>query len=98
MYEKVVGSRTGTCREHPLCDLAEVMKPGARERPLTAVDVTLSGHMSLGYDSELVDLIAKLRNLLLLYKGDFSLLWRNSELWSDDQRRVFEREIRFSVP
>ncbi len=47
-FAELVGFRAGTCREYPVFDLVEDRPLALRERPLTAMDVTMYEYMGLG--------------------------------------------------
>jgi hypothetical protein len=78
-YADAVGFRSGICHEHPLFDLRARRTLRLRERPLIAMDVTLSGYLGLSPDAArtaVLDVAAACRR----HGGQLVLLWHNNEV------------------
>lgn len=85
------GFRCGTCREHPAFDLRGRRPLAVRERPLVAMDVSVTHpvYMGLGHGDAAFAIFAGLKQTCRRYDGDFTLLWHNSRLMTEEQRRFY---------
>jgi hypothetical protein len=87
------GFRCGVCREYPAYDLLERKQLRLRLRPLIMMDSILATHMALGWGDKAREHIASLKKSCLRVRGDFVLLWHNSNLISEDQRETLRCAI-----
>lgn len=85
------GFRCGTCHEHPAFDLHARRPLAVRERPLVAMDVSVTDplYMGLGYTVAARDVFVDIKHTCRRYGGDFTFLWHNSRLSADAQRRLY---------
>lgn len=85
------GFRCGTCHEHPAFDLRARRPLAVRERPLVAMDVSVTDplYSGLGYTDAAREVFVRLKQTCRHYGGDFTLLWHNSRLATDAQRRLY---------
>jgi hypothetical protein len=87
------GFRSGTCREHPVFDVARRERLPLRERPLTLMDSTVLDRQYLDLDTdEAARLAEQLKRCCRRVGGTFRLLWHNTMLVTPAQRRLY-REI-----
>jgi hypothetical protein len=87
-YHDAVGFRTGTCHPYRVFDLLERRPLELEERPFQVMDGTLFSYMSLEPDAAhaaVLDLALECRR----FGGSLGLLWHNSELPTDRQRRWY---------
>ncbi|MFN3428665.1 MAG: polysaccharide deacetylase family protein [Candidatus Sericytochromatia bacterium] len=87
-YADRVGFRCGTCDEFPAYDLVERRQLALIERPLTVMDITLTVYMGLPLPLAVEKLLAVGR-LCRMFRGTFALLWHNSSLMFDEQKRWY---------
>jgi hypothetical protein len=88
-YHDAVGFRTGTSHAYRVFDLSERRPLELRERPFQVMDGTLFSYMSLSPDAAhaaVIELAAQCRR----FGGSLGLLWHNSELPTDRQKRWYE--------
>lgn len=80
-YADHAGFRCGTCFEYPGFDPIEAEKVSVRVRPLIAMEgsVLNSRYMGLAHDEALA-LFRDLKEKCRKVKGQFTLLWHNSEM------------------
>jgi hypothetical protein len=90
-YADGVGFRCGTCYEYPVYDLLARRALALRERPLIVMEVALFDAMGLS-DERALERIATLAQACRKYQGDFVLLWHNSQLGSQREKRLY-REV-----
>lgn len=90
-FAERAGFRCGTCREYPVFDLGSRRELPLVERPLIAMDVTLlsSEYMGLSHEEALATIVG-LAEQCRRYKGTFTLLWHNTSLMQDADRRLYE--------
>jgi uncharacterized protein DUF7033 len=87
-YHDAVGFRTGTCHPYRVFDLLQRRPLELEERPFQVMDGTLFSYMSLAPDAAhaaVLDLALECRR----FGGSLGLLWHNSELPTDGQRRWY---------
>lgn len=89
-----VGFRSGTCHEHQVFDLRWRRPLPLRERPLVVMEATLLDrkYMGLGHE-EAVQMTKELRATCERFGGDFTLLWHNSTLLTEVDRRAYQAII-----
>src|SRR5690606_38702305 len=90
-YADRPGFRCGTCHEYPAFDPACNMSLNLRIRPLIAMDVTVLGanHLGLGASNAAREKFLQLKRACQAVKGDFTLLWHNSELETPERRALY---------
>jgi hypothetical protein len=91
-YADDIGFRAGTCHEFPAFHLLERRPLRLQERPLHVMDVTLFDRMKLAPDAAL-EAVAALARECRRYGGTLSLLWHNSSLAGDRQKRWYDALI-----
>ncbi len=86
------GFRCGVCFDYPAFDLVEREPLRLLERPLVIMEQAL---FSTGADTErrALETLETLRRRCGLFGGNFTLLWHNSQLASQRQRRLYTRTI-----
>jgi hypothetical protein len=87
-YHDAVGFRTGTCHPYRVFDLLERGPLELEERPFQVMDGTLFSYMSLAPDAAhaaVLELASQCRR----FGGSLGLLWHNSELATDRQKRWY---------
>jgi len=90
-YADMAGFRCGTCWEFPAYDLINRKQLNLIERPLIAMEssVTALRYMNKGYGEEAFQVFKSLKDTCRKYNGDFVLLWHNSELLTEEQKRLY---------
>ena len=58
------------------------------ERPLTVMDITLTVYMGLSLP-QAVEKVLVIGRLCRMFRGTFALLWHNSSLMFDEQKRWY---------
>jgi len=91
-YPERVGFRAGTCREFPVFDLLDRRQLRLRERPLIVMDGSLFGHMRLS-SADARSKVRVLARWCWREEGSVVLLWHNSMVTSDGERRRYESII-----
>uniref|UniRef100_A0A7C2K256 DUF7033 domain-containing protein n=1 Tax=candidate division WOR-3 bacterium TaxID=2052148 RepID=A0A7C2K256_UNCW3 len=93
-FAQHVGFRTGTCYEYTVYDLEQRKPLKIKEKPLMVMDGTLldEKYMNLGYE-EALNYIKILANRVKMFNGDFVLLWHNTMLITDGQKRFYEKVL-----
>lgn len=92
-YRDMPGFRAGTTQEFQAFDLEAGRVLPIRERPLSAMDVTLFAQTGCwaGLDSDsVVGAVERLSGTARKVGGTFTLLWHNSSLLSRRQRAVYQ--------
>jgi len=90
-YADMPGYRCGTCWEFPVYDLINRKPLNLIERPLIAMEYSVTGeeYMNKGYGEEAFQVLKSLKDACRKYNGDFVLLWHNSELVTEEQKRLY---------
>jgi peptidoglycan/xylan/chitin deacetylase (PgdA/CDA1 family) len=93
------GFRCGTCHPYPLWDLDEGRELPLLERPLVAMDasVTSRTYLGLGYGEEAFEHFDRIARTCRRFGGEFSVLWHNSNLALPGARALFERLLRLPM-
>jgi hypothetical protein len=89
------GFRYGTSRPFTMWGW-EKMKPlNLKQRPLVLMECSVFAdrYMGLGYNDEAMDLMLSLKQKSLAYGGDFTLLWHNSHLSTEMDKKFFAELI-----
>lgn len=86
------GFRCGTCYEFPVFNLKTGQALNLRERPLIVMEGSLLEYMGLTWEQAYEQTVA-LADVCKRYDGDFTLLWHNSSLATNEERTWYERII-----
>lgn len=92
-YPDSPGFRSGICQEYPVFNLATRRMLKLRERPLVVMEQTV-WHPDHGGDrceARAFERIRRLYRQCARYGGDFTLLWHNSELVHQADRRLYRK-------
>lgn len=89
------GFRCGTCYEYPVYDCIQREKLHLKERPLIAMEcsVTVSCYMGLGWGERALEVFKNLKNLCCYYKGNFVILFHNDSLITDEQKELYVKVL-----
>ena len=92
-FPEQAGFRAGVCYEYPWYDVQERRALGLRERPLILMDVTLSrpDYMGLGLGEKGYHYARDLKDQCRRFRGDFSVLWHNSHLETEEDRDFYRQ-------
>lgn len=90
------GFRCGTCHTYPLWDLEQGCELPLLERPLVAMDasVTTRSYLGLGFGEAAFEAFDAVARSCRRFGGEFSVLWHNSNLALPGARALFERLLR----
>jgi hypothetical protein len=91
-FADAVGFRCGVCYEYPVFNLHTRKRLKLIERPLVAMEVTLSKYMQYGWDAA-AQKLERLADYCRYYHGDMTLLWQNSNLLKRADRLSYQRII-----
>lgn len=86
------GFRAGTCYSYPVFDLERRTRLPLIERPVITMEGSLLQYERLGFTAA-TERIHLLKERCRNVGGDFVLLWHNSMLLTQAQRRLFEEAI-----
>jgi len=90
-YAETTGFRCGICYEYPMYDLIKRKQLNIRQRPLLVMDVSLLSSRYLGLDKVAAyDKVVKIKRECQKYEGDFTILWHNTELQTDEKRELYQ--------
>jgi len=94
-YADHPGFRCGICYEFQPFDFLERRSFNIIERPLVAMECTVTAdrYMGKGFGTEALDIFKAFKNTCRKYHGDFTLLWHNSELVTREQRELYTNII-----
>lgn len=86
----MLGFARGTCYEYPVFSVRRRSQLRLIERPLVVMDASLFGkhYMSLGYD-EARKVFGKLCCCCRIFGGVFCVLWHNSSLAGNNDKRFY---------
>ena len=89
-----IGFRCGVCYEYPMYDLKNRKQLTVRQRPLIVMEGSLfeNKYMGLSHDASSSEIIKQLKSCCHQYNGDFTLLWHNSSLNSNN-RSIYVESI-----
>ena len=90
-YADRPGFRCGSCHEYQMFDPVTQKALNIRQRPLVAMDctITASRYLGLGYSDKAYALFEKLCNAAKFTRGSFTLLWHNSHLSQGIQKTFY---------
>jgi peptidoglycan/xylan/chitin deacetylase (PgdA/CDA1 family) len=94
-FAEAPGFRCGTSRAFPMWDLEAGIELPIVERPLVAMDVSVTSrsYMGLGFGEPAYAAFDTVARRCRRFGGEFSLLWHNSNLALPGSRALFERLI-----
>lgn len=92
-FADAVGFRCGYCHEFPVFDVRRRAPLRLTERPLIAMDQSLTRYMGLPL-KDVPRRVLSLSEKCRFYGGDFTLLWHNTSLVSAASRRCYQTIIR----
>jgi hypothetical protein len=97
-FAEHVGFRAGTCYEYTVYSLSQRTALALKERPMIVMDSTLTGaaYMDLSLQSAM-PIVLELIKTCRFYRGDFTCLFHNSSLESEDQKRFFSDVVANAV-
>lgn len=89
------GFRCGTCREFPLYDLQQRRPLRLRERPLILMECSVLAERYMGVTdaNQALSVMSDLRANCERFGGVFTLLWHNSELLTQRQKKIYSEVI-----
>ncbi len=92
------GFRCGTCFEYPAFDLKNWQVSPIKVRPLVAMEcsVTSKAYLNLGLSDAAAQEFKELILRCATVGGEFSLLWHNSELATQQQRSFYQSIVDFA--
>ena len=88
-FSDLAGFRFGTSREFPMWSWRERRGLSLRQRPLVMMEGSVHQHMGLGPGSEALTVMLGLRERSRAFGGNFEMLWHNSNLQSEPERKQF---------
>lgn len=90
-YADYAGFRCGTCHEFTMYSPKSDYHMSLKQRPLIVMDQTIisEAYMGLGYSDKAIEIIQKYKYKCQLVRGNFTLLWHNSELQSEASRKFY---------
>lgn len=90
-----VGFRCGTCIEYPAFDPIACRPLRIRIRPLIAMETTVLSRRYMGHSSaeSAYGVFKQLKDACRMFRGDFTILWHNSELQSREQQDLYRSVI-----
>jgi len=94
-YADVAGFRCGTCKEFPPFDFINRKQFDIVERPLIAMECSVidERYMNLGYSEKALQYFKKLKDECRKHNGNFVLLWHNSRLRDEKEKRFYEQVL-----
>lgn len=90
------GFRCGTCYEYRTFNVENRSKLRLRERPLIVMEKSLlsDAYMGLSTDWESVfDIFRQLKDRCAMFDGEFTFLWHNSSLCSEQHWDVYRQIV-----
>jgi len=90
-YADRAGFRCGTCWPYPVYDVFERRTLPLMEYPLVVMEASVLSHryMNKSGNAEAYDVFKRLKDTCRAYSGDYTLLWHNSELTTDERRELY---------
>ena len=94
-YADHAGFRCGTCFEFRSFDPVRMEMLDLKQRPLIMMEASIisTAYMGLGTGEKALKKIRELKDSCKAVKGNFTVLWHNSELHSDDKRALYEAAL-----
>jgi hypothetical protein len=94
------GFRCGTCREFRMFSLdSNQCSMKLNQQPLVLMECTVMAerYMGLGHSEKALDFMLSLKDTCRKYRGDFTLLWHNTELSTPEEREIYRQLIQTGV-
>ena len=90
-YADHPGFRCGTCHEFPMFDPVKGEMLAIRQRPLVLMECSVISpvYMGMGYTTESLKYMNELKKRCYKVGGNFTLLWHNSHLLTDEDRAFY---------
>lgn len=94
-YADHAGFRCGTCHEYPMFDDERQQILNLRQRPLILMEASVLSqrYMNMGYTDATLDYMKRLKATCHEHGGTFTLLWHNSHLRTENDRRFYQELI-----
>lgn len=94
-YADHAGFRCGTCHEYPMFDVERQQILNLRQRPLILMEASVLSqrYMNMGYSDDTLDYMKRLKATCHEHGGTFTLLWHNSHLRTENDRRFYQELI-----
>lgn len=90
-YADHAGFRCGVCYEYPVFNLLTRRQLKLRERPLVVMDQSIVHPAYMGLTKEQAcDTIHRFYEQCKKYRGEFTLLWHNSQLVKSSDRAIYQ--------
>lgn len=90
-YANRSGFRCGTCHDFPVFDCVLSQELSIQEKPLIVMEGTLLSHLYEGLAPEdALERMVYFKNICRQFDGSFNLLWHNSSLVYDREKKMFD--------
>lgn len=89
-YADSAGFRCGTCYEYPAFDPVVKKRLNLRIRPLVAMESSVIEYMGLGISDNAKNKFLSLKNKCKSVNGCFTLLWHNSYLLREEEKKLYK--------
>ena len=96
-YNDAVGFRCGTAKSYCVFDIEERKQLSLTEKPLIVMEGSMLYEMKLG-SCNIVKTLKKLADEVVFHGGNMSLLWHNSQLNGEEQKKLFNSAIEVLLP
>ena len=85
------GFRCGTCHSYKMFDAYNQKILNIYQKPLIFMECSLvsSNYMGLGYSKKAYDYISELKERCKMVDGEFTILWHNSHLNSEEDKNMY---------
>jgi peptidoglycan/xylan/chitin deacetylase (PgdA/CDA1 family) len=93
-YADFAGFRYGTARSFQMWSFSQQRPLAVRQHPLVVMECSIIDLMGLGYSEDAYNTAETLKKKSLRFGGDFTLLWHNSHLTSDEDKAMFVQLLR----
>lgn len=88
-YADRAGFRCGTCHGYPMFDLHQRQPLEIIQRPLICMDCSVTSYMGYGFTDAALRQMDKLKSAVQKVRGNFSLLWHNSNFEHKNARELY---------
>ncbi len=94
-FADFAGFRCGTCIPFYVFDVKSKEKLNLLEQPLIVMERSILNQHYMGISSyeEALDFMLKLKNRCRMFNGDFVLLWHNTTLVREEDRRLYQQTL-----
>ena len=93
-YADHPGFRYGTAKAFSMWGWKNQKKLNLKQHPLIVMECSIANYMGLGYSEIALKLMQNLKKNCQIVKGNFSLLWHNSELYKKNQINIFKKILK----